>query len=911
MTRIHSGSSANLLGRITPGGVCFTAKGLSQVSAHGGVELVEAPGGAGRAIRFGPSGRIAWKSNRLIAPPSGAIALDFTYSATSYSRDETVLRVSDSRAKTVLAVTIGRVMLKVLAPPRLFAIDLYLNERENDFLRLTLSWELIGSGRMYFVTAVNDRVYDRAIVKAFRPGVKFFSCAPRNCLVREISFFPSPIPPPAHPHRNARTAANPDSERTRRLGFFSRAETRAIARRGGLAVYLPEGGRANGIINGLRTAGLASFAVASERNLPQILERAAVLIMPDNDAYPSDPRLGEAVRSFAARGGGILALGTGAFELRRIGMVTLGMREFGVEGRNFIRPDKNSAILKGVPFDWIAGQDLLNMRVRRGPHFLLPPGHDFEVLAVHPLTNLPCAVASAAGRGRVILCSCFPFGYYFNNPSFDLVGGTTANAGPYIFFKSLILHAARVPFRAPSLRGAPGKPAGFALIRGMAAPTRPSRLASEPLANVLDRDARETAADVGGAIRIPENKHLCIPGTRIGPAGFISGWFKTGTAGIAGVETRNILLLGDGAENSWQMRYSPLDHALEFAASSPNGETLLVAGQNVAWHTDARMHICLQWKTTTLREAAIELFIDGRPAAIGGAPLPTRPMTRATIGAVPGMRGLDLEVSGLEISPGPPPDLRAVRRLSCPPARWTDTPAEKAALRQFLRTRRLALLADNMPQFYLGLKRFKVYGVPFDVLFEKDILSGALSPKRYSLLYAPGGGLPDFKAPKRAQNLIRRFVAAGGGYVGICAGLNEASSNWPAYKSARLFKTPLANYPGISLVDIELDGESSLLRGLGQPGTIPRVRFMHMSGSPIDTGRPGADVEQVINFAHVPRLAACGAFQFGRGRGVVWCPHPEVTKWGWWEASDRTRHVMRRLFINSLYYAARFIDTNG
>jgi hypothetical protein len=137
--------------------------------------------------------------------------------------------------------------------------------------------------------------------------------------------------------------------------------------------------------------------------------------------------------------------------------------------------------------------------------------------------------------------------------------------------------------------------------------------------------------------------------------------------------------------------------------------------------------------------------------------------------------------------------------------------------------------------------------------------------------------------------------------------MNEASSNWPPDKSANLFQTPLVHLGGIDLLEVRLTGDHPVLRGVAPAcfAPAPAVRFMHMSGSPLKLDAPASDVQSVAPLGLAPEFGAAGSFVYGKGRGVVWCTHPECgAGWGWWVPSDRTRQVIRRLFRNSVFFAA-------
>jgi putative intracellular protease/amidase len=98
--------------------------------------------------------------------------------------------------------------------------------------------------------------------------------------------------------------------------------------------------------------------------------------------------------------------------------------------------------------------------------------------------------------------------------------------------------------------------------------------------------------------------------------------------------------------------------------------------------------------------------------------------------------------------------------------------------REALPERPCALLWDESLLWGLMARQaLKEAGLPFDLLRSEDIRSGALS--RYRLIFVPGGWasgkLRALGEQGRAE--IRRFVAAGGSYLGICGGAGMATAD--------------------------------------------------------------------------------------------------------------------------------------
>lgn len=86
-----------------------------------------------------------------------------------------------------------------------------------------------------------------------------------------------------------------------------------------------------------------------------------------------------------------------------------------------------------------------------------------------------------------------------------------------------------------------------------------------------------------------------------------------------------------------------------------------------------------------------------------------------------------------------------------------------------------ALLWDE--SFLWGVmawRALKAAGLPFDLLRSEDIRQGALS--RYRMIFVPGGWASNKISAlgEGGREEIRRFVATGGSYLGICGG-----GEWP------------------------------------------------------------------------------------------------------------------------------------
>ena len=77
----------------------------------------------------------------------------------------------------------------------------------------------------------------------------------------------------------------------------------------------------------------------------------------------------------------------------------------------------------------------------------------------------------------------------------------------------------------------------------------------------------------------------------------------------------------------------------------------------------------------------------------------------------------------------------------------------------------------------MAWRALKEAGLPFDLLRSEDIRAGGLS--HYRMIFVPGGWASNKIDALRAQGMeeIRRFVAGGGSYLGICGGTGMATEN--------------------------------------------------------------------------------------------------------------------------------------
>lgn len=141
------------------------------------------------------------------------------------------------------------------------------------------------------------------------------------------------------------------------------------------------------------------------------------------------------------------------------------------------------------------------------------------------------------------------------------------------------------------------------------------------------------------------------------------------------------------------------------------------------------------------------------------------------------------------------------------------------------------------------------------------------------LLIMPGGRTGQMVKALGSKGLerIRRFVSAGGGYVGICAG---------AYIAAEKVEVP-GRPAGLGIIDIRnrrKAGKRVRTIAVTKPrhtvfaGCGRRMRIWYENGPAIE---PGEGVESLATYADGSAAIVCSTY--GQGKVVIFSPHPEGT----------------------------------
>ena len=185
-------------------------------------------------------------------------------------------------------------------------------------------------------------------------------------------------------------------------------------------------------------------------------------------------------------------------------------------------------------------------------------------------------------------------------------------------------------------------------------------------------------------------------------------------------------------------------------------------------------------------------------------------------------------------------------------------------------------------------------GYTYRSLTAKDILDGVLIRSGVRLLIMPGGESWEYLKELGAAgaDLIRGFVAQGGGYLGICAGAFYATSHreggyatgpygiglleGTAYDGTAL-KTP----PFIEgMMDLNFP-QTALLQGLQA-----QFRIVMFGGPSFRYAKDEAQKKEISVLARFQKIDEPGmiTFHFGRGRVFLSGPHLEIeedrTNWG-------------------------------
>ena len=188
--------------------------------------------------------------------------------------------------------------------------------------------------------------------------------------------------------------------------------------------------------------------------------------------------------------------------------------------------------------------------------------------------------------------------------------------------------------------------------------------------------------------------------------------------------------------------------------------------------------------------------------------------------------------------------------------------------------------------------------VPIATVTDKDIHNGLLS--NYPAIVIPGGWGPVMSS--RAEANLKKYIAAGGGYVSLCAGTTYTHR-------LGLLDFQILDVRAISWCYICLRARHPVTKGyrLTDPNKRPRreganhVRIAFSNGNFMI---PGKGVTKIATFDTEGTLAAIIAGSYGKGRVVCFSPLPEQAvqpppswEWGAWQEPGG-------LFVNAINFAA-------
>lgn len=169
----------------------------------------------------------------------------------------------------------------------------------------------------------------------------------------------------------------------------------------------------------------------------------------------------------------------------------------------------------------------------------------------------------------------------------------------------------------------------------------------------------------------------------------------------------------------------------------------------------------------------------------------------------------------------------------------------------------------------------------------EDIREGALGPAATSIFPGGSGGGIGNGLQEQGREMLREYITAGGGYIGVCAGAYFAGSGLGHYLHAIDLRHSQPWRRGGGMIEIELTPEGKAL--FGNDATVLKTRF---NNGPVflpedqDGGgdpnfvtlatfkTPSTDNSGVVREEMVGQ-SAIGSLTYGDGRMLIISPHPE------------------------------------
>jgi len=199
-----------------------------------------------------------------------------------------------------------------------------------------------------------------------------------------------------------------------------------------------------------------------------------------------------------------------------------------------------------------------------------------------------------------------------------------------------------------------------------------------------------------------------------------------------------------------------------------------------------------------------------------------------------------------------------------------------------------------------------------------NVLTHAGSVRDYATFYKTAAFHTIYASLKyKETKTVRNFVSNGGGYIGSCYGADMASSGMKIGPFTIYLKRSLNNpeLPGIgfyALVDyisIPPPGELGLIQVKIVNDTHP-VSYrlspitwdLHLGGSEIsNVGENVEVISQIYNTGtRMDGTPSWISSEFGKGKAVVFNPHPEIL--GWEKREDNKDHIGKTVISNALFY---------
>jgi len=196
------------------------------------------------------------------------------------------------------------------------------------------------------------------------------------------------------------------------------------------------------------------------------------------------------------------------------------------------------------------------------------------------------------------------------------------------------------------------------------------------------------------------------------------------------------------------------------------------------------------------------------------------------------------------------------------------------------------------------------YGLPFLTLGQAELRT--IEPGDVDVLLFPGGW---YSFTKSINKRIRTFVSEGGGFVGICCGAINACR-------LGLINADMYQMGGIGPMHIyAVDPKHPVLKGMVKraqkkaPG-YAKIDILRYNGWPMAL-KEGAHM--IASLDMEGKLAAIASSDYGKGRAVAFCPHPEGATCAPGTLRDRDKHPMvydgiamgtARMLDNAIRWAA-------